>query len=412
MPIQDALSRQVDLTPYFSRVAEVVLRRPLWTCAWLGAALRIWVYLHGRAYWMDEGSLLGNLKGRAPFDFTGPLSSDQLAPLGFLAAERILIGLLGDSPYVARLIPMACGLSALVLFAPLARRLLTPTAALVAMVLFAFSDDLTYYSNELKPYSADLAIGLAITLLSLMELRDPPDARRLGVLAALAIASPWLSFPSAFIVAGCGLALIVDRLREGRRSDAARLAMIAAGWGASLLLAHRASSRLLGPSTSMYVFWNFAFPPFPPTGPADLARTLGILLETFVTPLNLVPRLMPYAFALLAAPLAASGARLIARKDATALAILIVPAALALAAAAMRRYPFHGRLILWLAPAFFALIAEGLAEVRWRRGRAWFAFVLVLLLAYPVFDALYQAVPPHARDFNPHGDLRRNRFIE
>jgi len=162
----------------------------------------------------------------------------------------------------------------------------------------------------------------------------------------------------------------------------------------------------------MYVFWNFAFPPFPPTCLADLARTAGTLLETFVTPLNLVPRLMPYAFALLAAALGASGARRIGRKDAAALAILVAPAALALAAAAMRRYPFHGRLILWLAPAAFALIAEGLAEVHWRRGRAWFAFVLALMLTYPVLDALYQAVPPHARDFNPHGDLRRNRFID
>lgn len=412
MPIQDALSRQIDLAPYFQRLVEIVLRRPLWTCVWLGAALRVWVYLHGRAYWMDEGSLLGNLRGRAPFDFTGPLTSDQLAPPGFLAAERFLIGLLGDSPYVTRLIPMACGLAALVLFMSLARRLLSPSAAIVAMILFAFSDDLTYYSNELKPYSADLTIGLAIMLLSLMELRDPPDSRRLGVLAALAVASPWLSFPSAFIVAGCGLTLIVDRLREGRRSDAARLAAIAAAWGASLFLAHRASSRLLGPSTSMYVFWNFAFPPFPPTSPADLARTAGLLLETFVTPLNLVPRLMPYAFALLAAALGASGARRLARKDAAALAILVAPAALALAAAAMRRYPFHGRLILWLAPAAFALIAEGVAEVRWRRGRAWFAFVLALMLTYPVLDSLYQAVPPHARDFNPHGDLRRNRFID
>jgi hypothetical protein len=412
VPIRDPLSRQVDLTPHFLRLAEFVLRRPLWTFAWLGAALRVWVYLHGRGYWMDEGSLLGNLQGRAPFDFTGPLSSDQLAPPGFLAAERFLIGLFGASPYVTRLIPLMCGLAALFLFRRLVERLLEPTAAVVAMVLFAFSDDLIYYSNELKPYSVDLALGLGLTLLTLAEPRDPPDRRRPWTLATLAVASPWLSFPSAFVVAGCGLTLLFDRWREGRTRDMARLAAIALAWGVSLLLAHRLSSRMLGPATTMYVFWNFAFPPFPPTTLADLAKTAGILLETLVTPLNLVPRVLPYAFALFATYLGARGARRLAQRDAAALAVLLAPAALALVAAAARRYPFHGRLILWLAPAFFALIAEGAAEIRWRRGAARMVFALVLLLTYPVVDALYQAAPPHFRDFNPHGDLRRNRFIE
>lgn len=412
VPIKDALSLQVDLTPYFRRIVRFVLERPLCTLAWLGVALRVWVYLHGRGYWMDEASLLGNLEGRSPFDFTGPLSSDQLAPPGFLAAERSMIGLFGASPYVTRSIPLACGLAAVFLFRRLVGRLLEPTAAVVAMALFAFSDDLVYYSNELKPYSLDLALGLGLTLLSLSELGDPAHGRRLWALAALAAASPWLSFPSAFVVAGCGLTLLVDRWRDGRTADAARLAAIALAWGVSVLLAHRLSSRMLGPATTMYVFWNFAFPPFPPTSLSDLGRTAGVLLETFVTPLNLVPRVLPYAFAVFAGYLGVRGARRLARRDAAALAVLLAPAALALAAAAARRYPFHGRLILWLAPAFFALIAEGAAEFRWRRGVAWLVFVLVLLLAYPVADALYQAVPPHYRDFNPHGDLRRNRFID
>jgi hypothetical protein len=412
VPIPDAFHRQVDLAPYFRRIAEFVVRRPLWTCVWLGAALRVLVYLQARSYWMDEASLLGNLKGRSPLDFTGPLASDQLAPPGFLAAERLLIGLLGDSPYVTRLIPLACGLAALVLFRRLVKRLLEPTGAIVAMVLFAFSDDLVYYSNELKPYSTDLLLTLAVTLLSLSELRDPPSARRRWALAALGVASPWLSFPSAFVVAGCGATLLVDRLRDGRKADAARLAAIATAWGVSLLLAYRTSSRMLAPATSMYVFWNFAFPPFPPTCLADLEKTAGILLETFVTPLNLVPRVLPYAFALFAACLGVSGMRRLGRKDAAALAILLAPAALALVAATARRYPFHGRLILWLAPAFLALIAEGAAQVRWRRGAAWLALVLALLLAYPVIDSLYQATPPHIREFNPHGDLRRNRFMD
>jgi len=280
------------------------------------------------------------------------------------------------------------------------------------MFLFAFGDDLVYYSNELKPYASDLAIGLLITVLSLRELSAPANPRRRLRLAALAIVSPWFSFPSVFVTAGCGLVLLANRLRTGREDDALTLAAMAAAWAVSAFTAHRVASGLLGPATTMYVFWNFAFPPFPPRGLSDLATTANILLETFVTPLNLVPRFLPYAFALLALVMTYRGLKALAARDVDALAILVLPVLLALAASIARRYPFHGRLVLWTVPMFFALIAEGVQEVRYRRGRVWYAAALAFLLIYPTVAALYEAVPPHYRDFNRHGDLRKNRFIE
>lgn len=412
MPILDTLSRPIDSTPLLNGLHVLLTRRLLDVFTGLGTALRVWVYLHGRSYWMDEGSLLANIQGRAPFDFSGPLTSDQLAPPGFLAAERIIVMMFGGSPHATRLIPLACGIAALFLFRRLVERLLTRPAAIVAMFFFAFGDDPVYYSNELKPYASDLAIGLLITVLSLGELKEPPSTlRRLG-LAALVVVSPWFSFPSVFVTAGCGLVLMANRLRSGRQAEVTALAALAAAWASSTFAAHRLASGLLGPATSMYVFWNFAFPPFPPRSAADLASAANILLETFVTPLNLVPRFLPYAFALLALVMAYRGLKLLAVRDVDALAVLVLPVLLALVASVVRRYPFHGRLILWTAPMFFALIAEGVQEIRYRRGRAWYVAVLAFLLTYPTLDTLYEATPPHVRDFNPHGDLRRNRFIE
>ncbi|WP_165063509.1 glycosyltransferase family 39 protein [Paludisphaera rhizosphaerae] len=412
MPIRDAFSRQIDTTPLLNWLHDLITHRPLDVCVWLGAALRVWVFSQGRSYWMDEGSLLGNIRGKAPFDFSGPLTSDQLAPPGFLAVERILVMLLGGSPYVTRLIPLACGIGALFLFRRLVERLLTPPAALVAMFLFAFGDDLVYYSNELKPYASDLAIGLLITILSLREVNEPSTPRRRLALAILVIVSPWFSFPSVFVTAGCGIVLLATRLRSGRRDEARALAAMAAAWAVSAFAAHRLASGLLGAATSMYVFWNFAFPPMPPRSLADLATTANILLETFVTPLNLVPRFLPYAFALMALVFAGWGMRRLAARDAAAFWMLALPVMLAIGASIVRRYPFHGRLILWTVPLFFALIAEGVQEIRYRRGKAWYRAALAFLMLYPTVSTLYEAIPPHYRDFNPHGDLRRNRFID
>src|SRR3954447_3454197 len=113
---------------------------PAETLLAVGMLLRVWTYLLNRSYWMDEGSLLANLKDIGIFDVSSQLTGDQLAPMGFLILERILVGLLGESGYVTRFLPLCCGLASLWLFARLAARLLSPRAALVALALFALSD--------------------------------------------------------------------------------------------------------------------------------------------------------------------------------------------------------------------------------------------------------------------------------
>jgi hypothetical protein len=91
-----------------------------------------------------------------------------------------------------------------------------------------------------------------------------------------------------------------------------------------------------------------------------------------------------------------------------------LPIGLAMIASAMHRYPLHGRLILELVPAFYLLIAEG---TDWWRSpdnegtRLRYVLVLILLLTYPCFTTFDIAVGKYVRDFNRHGDLRKNLFM-
>jgi hypothetical protein len=387
-------------------------RHPAEVVLGLGFLLRVWAYLLNRSYWMDEGSLLGNLVGVRVFDFSSHLSGDQLAPIGFLVVERIVISLLGDSGYATRLLPLICGLVSLWLFAKLAARVLSAPAALVALILFALSDDLVYYSSELKPYSSDLAIILAITLLCLKSLDQPLGNRRTAILALFAVVAPWFSFPSAFAIAGCGAALAIERIGRGWWRDVGRLAIVGACWALSFVFSYTASHALLSGATTMYIFWNFAFLPFPPRATADLATAGGILLEVFVNPLNMLPRsLPPYVVAVPLAILLV-GAFALAARDRSVFLILVMPVVLALIAAAMRRFPFHGRLILELMPAFFLMMAETADLVRARLGRIAYRVVLAVLLFYPCMSTLYELSAPRERYFNSHGDLHHNRFVE
>ena len=73
----------------------------------------------------------------------------------------------------------------------------------------------------------------------------------------------------------------------------------------------------------------------------------------------------------------------------------------------LHRYPFHGRLLLFLAPSVYLLVAEGAAAVsRPGGGKLTFA-VGAFLLAQPVLDACWYRVIQkrhHAR-YDSHGDL-------
>jgi len=365
---------------------------------------------------MDEGSLAANVVDRRPLDFSERLTGDQLAPFGFLIVVRAVVSILGPSSYVTRLLPLVCGILALVAFTVLARRILPRPAALVAMALFAFSDDLIYYSSEFKPYSLDLAAGLAITLLAYDAVSKPATWRRAAYIALCAILAPWCSFGSAFVVAGCGSSLVLAAFLARRYRDALVWGAIGVGWLFSFLLAYRASQSLLSPYTTMYIFWDFAFLPLwpRPSAPVSLVKAGGILLDLFVNPLNLVPPMLQCFGAVLPLSLLVGGAVRLFRRSWPVWLMLVLPVGLAVIASVMKRYPLHGRLILELVPAYFLLIAEGTQAVfELDRGRMKLVSkaVLVLLLAYPCFSAIYEASATRPRYFNSHGDLHNNLFL-
>ena len=85
--------------------------------------------------------------------------------------------------------------------------------------------------------------------------------------------------------------------------------------------------------------------------------------------------------------------------------MLALPVALTLLASSMRLYPFHGRLVLFLAPVFLIAIASGLDRVREVRALRTVYFGLVLMvIAVPAAitcDQLIELRPSH----NYLGDL-------
>ena len=374
----------------------------------LGVAFRVAGFLAGRGLWMDEGSLIANARLRSPSAFFGPLVASQLAPPGFLTLEWVALRVFGDSAPAARIVPLLAGIASLWLFLAVARRMLTPRAIPAAVALFASADDLIYFASEAKQYSSDVASALACTLIGVTIGVGSLDLRRALVLSTFGVLIVWFSHPSIFVLAAVGTVRLADRLMARDWRSALAWCLVGATWVASFAGVHAVAMVQLGPSGMMWQFWGFAFPPFPGSV-WDASWVFRRLAYFFVNPLHFTAPFGPLWSSLPAVVSCLVGVVVFARSRRDDLALLLLPVGFALAASCLKLYPFHGRLVLFLTPAFLLLIASGLDRVRdLRPGRNLaFATLAALLIGVPMLLDLYRVVEPRQREtLNPYGDRR------
>jgi uncharacterized membrane protein len=135
-----------------------------WFLVGLGVAVRLVAYLYNRSLWRDEALLASNIESRSYAGLLQPLDNQQAAPVGFLMLEHFVVQVLGNSEYALRLVPLLAGIASLFLLRSVARKSLAREAVPIALGFFAISEKVVYYSSEVKQYSTDVAICLALVL--------------------------------------------------------------------------------------------------------------------------------------------------------------------------------------------------------------------------------------------------------
>lgn len=173
----------------------------------IGIVLRFIEYLHNRSLYDDEAKLALNIVNRSFSELLQPLDYVQIAPIGFLMLEKLIVQVFKNSEYVLRLLPFLCGIISLFLFYKISIHYIKPKAIPIALGLFAISQNLIYYSTELKQYSSDVTIALLLYLVTTyIQSKDLtiPVVVLYGIFGAIAI---WFSNTSVFILAGIGTSL-------------------------------------------------------------------------------------------------------------------------------------------------------------------------------------------------------------
>ncbi|HEY2840680.1 MAG TPA: glycosyltransferase family 39 protein [Pirellulales bacterium] len=382
-----------------------------WIFVGLGVMLRLGRYLLKFPLWGDELFLAQNFLQRDYGDMFEPLTMAQIAPLPYLWIELTSIKLFGFSEWSLRLWSVLTGVSSVLLFHHLARRLLSPIAMVLAVGVFAVSYHPIRHAAECKPYASDLCASLVLIVLAVRAWQQPENRRWLWALVVVGPLMVALSYPTVFVAGGVCLALAWSAFerRDWRAFTPLAIYNLAFVATFGLLLQLVSSGQYKSCSDFMIDYWKGGFPP---ANPFHLAKWLFIQhsSEMMAYPMGDDHGGSIVSFFFFAIGVGA----VIRRRQFTLSTMVLAPLGLALLAAALRRYPYGGaRLAQWYASLACLMVGYGAAcGISWltrpEARRRFYAAGVILLLVVGGGSMAKDLVSPYKRvvDFEHRGFVR------
>jgi 4-amino-4-deoxy-L-arabinose transferase-like glycosyltransferase len=382
----------------FSKKAIIRLFSPQnlpYTIISFGTFVRLIQYLFNRSLWNDEAALALNIINRSYLELLQPLDYNQGAPIGFLMVEKLATQVFGNNEYALRLFPFLAAIASLFIFYKLAKKCSrSHQAAIIALTLFSTLHIWLQFATEVKQYSTDVAIAvlLYLTLIGIeCEQLKIKQIFKFGIVGAVAI---WFSHPVIFVLAGIGTSYLLISLFQKKPWFSLKLLAICSTWALSFGLSYFVSLRNIASNQSLFKSWagRGTFP----TSFWDFGWLFQAFVEFFHIPLG-----FPDVFLGIAIIAFLAGCISLFGKQKIILLALLAPILVTFFAAYLQKYPFNGRLVLFLIPFFILLIGEGTAAIRRisrnKILRKVSTLIMVLLLVPPVGTAAYLIFNPYTK---------------
>lgn len=370
-------------------VPTPAIRLALLLAVWTGAVLRVLEFAVLRPVSVDEAALARTILGHGWATLFGPLDYGQVAPAGFLAAQKLALHV-SQHEAALRFVPMLAALATLPLSLAVARRLVSGAAGLCFVLCMAVASPIVAYAATGKPYALDVAASLVVWLIALDA--DAARSRRDVVrLAALAVPTALVSFTAVFTLAAAAVVALLRAVqRPGTRAIHGGCAL---AWGATSALGYGLAQVGLSTTDADYMQW-FWMSGFPPAG-ASAVVTLHWL---WAQSASLFGQTLRYRGSSVCVVLAIVGAVSLARRRGPDALLVTGPVLLVLGAAVMHRYPFTaGRVQLFLVPHALLLVAEGAhwcAQALRQRVSLVYAVPLLFVATTSLYGAVRSDRPP------------------
>jgi len=319
-----------------------------------------------------------------------PLDYAQAAPVGFLLVERFLVKIFHNSDSILRLFPLVCGIASLFLFYRLLKYGMSKTSALLALALFAVSNDLLYYSSSLKQYMCDVATVLILYLAAFHFGSKKLTIFRTVLFGLVGGISIWVSHPALFVLTGLGSTLTLFYLFRKDFSRLFRLTIVYLFWVLSFVPLYLTALRHSAQHKGLLQYWSSSFMPFPPTNTSEFMWVFDKFVAIFQDPAQL-------KFTACAVFIFLIGSISMAFRKSKTFFMLISPIFFALIASGLHKYPFHGRLLLFILPILYFFIAAGTDRLSFN-SRIIRVVLMGLFVYHPFIIACHYLTEPRVKE--------------
>jgi len=360
----------------------------------IGIILRVAQFIYNRSLTEGEAALALNIVQRSYSELLKPLDYVQAAPVGFLILQRFATNILGSNEYALRFFPLIAGVISLFLFFEIAKKTINNKAIPIALILFAVGDHLIYFASEVKQYSSDVALTLLLVLITFTIMDKNFKAKYLLLFGFVGGCSFWFSHPALFTFYAAAIVLLFTIIRRKDWNLFMWLCIAGIIATTSITINYFVSLESVSANKNLSDFWQHSFMPFPPTSISDIKWFGYVFLRTFKFPVGLS------MYELFLAVLSFFfGCIIMFYKKRKILLILILPIILTLFASGLHKYPFEGRLLLFITPCMILIIAQGIDYIQRKiaqNSRLLGLALVCILLIQPVILAGYRLIKPRA----------------
>ncbi len=361
------------------RLKSSVLKTSILAIIAIGLLIRIIQYLVNRSIWLDEAMLALNIMEKNVFQLFGPLDRDQAAPYLFLLVEKILSILFGSSEFVLRFFPLLSSITALITFVFIANRLFEAKYSLIPILLFCFSSKLIYYAQEVKPYSSDVATAL-ILFVAYLRFGSEINIKKknIFILSVLGVFALWFSYPAMFVLGGIGGAMLIEQFITSDKKNIKPLLIILFVWTINIIVLYFLQFKSVSNNERLSKFWDEGFLHFP--------LNLDNLLIRFFQYSD-----FGYPIVWLVGFFVLIGIADIFLKKHFQYLPLIFTFCLLLFFAALHKYPFSDRCILFAMPFLYLLIGIGIVATVTNKHYI-YLIILAPIICFPFLQNAYAGV--------------------
>jgi len=368
--------------------------RFLWIVVVYGALCRLREYLAYRSLWVDEAKFAVKVMDYSYLQMLNPLKviSDPFSvkfstagPLGFFYLTKFLTQMLGNNEFILRFFPCISSIIAVFVMMKLVKKNCEPLTVVISVALISIDSVLIGRSADFHPYASDVLVSLILFLLVDRIRRTQLTIRGVFFYVIFGMLAISFSLPSIFVLIGLGVAYVINLCIEKRRKEIVLAISMISLWILSFAFYYFGYIKIFSDTES-----------FPEGG---YIRRIADILPIFYNLFKNDP--MNYQYWYVPASLLILGCVFTFLRNRILFMYLAFPVLVTLLASVFGKYPFHGRLILFLTPVFIVFIAQGTSKVMqffWAKAPWVVVVILISLFLDPLLYSAKRLIKPIYRE--------------